>query len=162
MPLTVERLRKVISYNPDTGHLTWNEKPPNRPIKIGDRAGYVHWKGYRRITIDNREYAEHRIVWLLNYGEWPALAVDHINGVKDDNRIVNLRQATNGQNRANSGPNKNRAMPKGVTKKKYGYVAQITTNNKRVCLGFFKTPDEAAAKYREAAKIAHGEFFRDG
>lgn len=71
------------------------------------RAGSTDKGGYTRVKINGKTYLEHRLVWLLHKGVWPTGQLDHINGDRSDNRIENLREASNGQNRANSKVNKN-------------------------------------------------------
>ena len=82
------------------GHLWWI-KPTNRRIKIGQQFGTRHIYGYRQGSLKGKRYKEHRLIWLYHYGEWPKECIDHINGIRDDNRIENLREATNQQNQFN-------------------------------------------------------------
>src|SRR6187397_1541606 len=102
MPLpSISYLRSVLSYNPETGIISWRVSPARR-VKVGDEAGHLGSSGYRRIRIGGRHrISVHRLAWALFHGKWPKL-LDHANGIKDDNRIANLRLATYGQNRANS------------------------------------------------------------
>ena len=78
------------------GHLWWIKRPPG-PTKniIGDRFGSVGKLGYISGQLLGKIYKEHRLIWLLNTGTWPEDQLDHINGVRDDNRIENLRECTN-------------------------------------------------------------------
>jgi hypothetical protein len=90
------------------------------------------------------------------HGRWPV-QIDHINGVKTDNRCINLREASP---RTNS-ENKKRAMPfsvtgfLGVSKNKYGYNATIQTGGARKNLGLFKTPEEAHEAYKKEKRKMH-------
>ena len=86
--LTQERLKELYSYNPETGEFThllsWGKR------KRGDVAGYVHpTKRYRYIRIEGKSYFAHRLAWLYVYGKWPEDQIDHIDGVRDNNRIAN-------------------------------------------------------------------------
>src|ERR1044071_3707060 len=101
-PLTVERVRALLDYTPDNGHLLWRVAP-SRGIKVGAHAGCKHWSGYRRISIGGRMYMAHRLAWLHTYGVWPTDQLDHINGARDDNRISNLRECTQAENHQNYG-----------------------------------------------------------
>lgn len=161
MLTTHEQLCDALRYDSDTGFFTWIKPRPK--IQVGTRAGFSHHKGYRRIEFCGQGYAEHRLAWFYVHKEWPFGLIDHINGNKSDNRIINLRIATNGQNRANS---KTYAASgyKGVTFKKWiknkPWQAAITHNKKVNYIGCFATPEEAHQAYCETAKKLHGEFFR--
>lgn len=106
MPITAEYLREVFDYEPDTGKLIWAKPRPH--IQVGREAGNVSKssKGYRCVGLDNKVYKAHRLIWLYMTGDWPKHQIDHINGVKDDNRWCNLREATTQQNCFNKGPRK--------------------------------------------------------
>lgn len=103
--LTAERARALLDYDPGTGVLTWKRQPDARPqwngLWPGRRAGCTHCHGYRIVRIDNVGYAEHRVVWLIVYGQWPKGQVDHLNHNRSDNRISNLRDASREQNARN-------------------------------------------------------------
>ena len=112
-PLTAERLRAVLNYNPETGKFEWvKHLTPRSTLGFGrGRRGQVgtisRWKksqkmiAYRVIGIDNRLYHAHRIAWLWMTGEWPNGEVDHINRDPLDNRWSNLRDVTRKENEAN-------------------------------------------------------------
>ena len=107
----VETLRSLFDYNPETGDITW--KTNRGCVKVGDTAGYIMPTGYKSIFHNKRMYLCHRLAWFLHYGEDPLnYQIDHINQVKDDNRIVNLRKATHSQNMLNRG---REGFVKGVT-----------------------------------------------
>src|SRR5687768_770720 len=95
--LTAEKLRELMDYNPDTGVFLYRKRRGRR--SAGLEAGSIV-KGYRLISL-GKQYSAHRLAWLYVYGEWPAGDLDHINCVRDDNRIANLREATDSQNNAN-------------------------------------------------------------
>jgi len=106
---------------------------------------------------------EHRVAWIVVHGEIPeGMTVDHINGVKGDNRIANLRLATDCQNSYHRPRKSNNVTGyKGVYQRENGkYRATITVNRKRTSLGTFDTKEEAYAAYCEAARRLHGEFAR--
>ena len=98
--LTAERLREVLDYGPDTGVFTWKIRTNSR-VKVGDVAGALRPDGYIQISIDGRLHRAHRLAWLYVTGESPPDQIDHINGVRDDNRIANLRLATSAENKQN-------------------------------------------------------------
>jgi hypothetical protein len=154
--VTAERLRELLDYNPATGVFKW--KLSYRMRRKGLVAGRRHGGWYWCIRVDSREYLAHRLAWLYVYGRWPLDQIDHINGIRFDNRIANLREATNSQNKQNRKPKV--AGLKGVYRQKNRWRARITINRRCLYLGTFSTPEAASAAYREAAIKHFGEFAR--
>lgn len=154
--LTQMRLKELLLYDPETGVFTWLSKP-NRSIRMGDVAGCMA-SGYRQIKIDGRLYRAHRLAWLYVHGKWPADQIDHINGVRDDNRIVNLREATQSQNQQNRTANANNTSGfPGVcwSKQKRKWRSQIKLASRNKYLGIFDTPVAAHAAYLAAKAELH-------
>jgi hypothetical protein len=161
--ITHQELTESLSYNPATGIFTWSSPRPK--IQVGQPAGHLKKnKGYVYIEFNGKAYSAHRLAWLYVNGVWPEKQIDHVNGIRSDNRIENLREATNGQNRANTRTSSKHGY-KGVSYKKWlkekPWAAQITFNKKVIYLGCFATAEEAHQRYCEEAKKLHGEFFRD-
>lgn len=152
-------MRNILSYDPDTGIFRWKISP-NIAIKTGDVAGGITRQGYLKIAYCHKNYLSHRLAWYMMTGEWPNIAIDHINGDPSDNRWCNLRLATPSQNGANMKPFGK--LPKGVTfhKKTGKYQAQIKCNGRGHYLGLFDTPEEANSVYAAAAKRLFGEYAR--
>lgn len=152
--VSVERLRELFSYNPETGEIT-------RKLGYGRAIAGQVFCGSNNISVEGIHMRAGRIAWALHNGAWPpdGYWVDHINGIKADNRIVNLRLATptqNQQNKAGSGQ-----YAKGVTwrdRQTKPWQAKIRVNGERLHLGSFATHDEAAEAYKQAALKYHGEF----
>ena len=94
----MQDIKDYLSYDPLTGVITWL-KPSAIHIKIGCIAGYKGSKGYIQIGYKGKEYKAHILAWILHYGLLPKYKIDHINEVKHDNRICNLRLDINGQNK---------------------------------------------------------------
>jgi hypothetical protein len=160
--LTAEGAMELLDYNPATGIFTWKKGLSPR-VKAGDVAGTQSIRGYKVIMIDKVAYKSHRLAWLVTYGVWPQAHIDHINGVCGDDRIENLREATNFQNQANRRMNKgNRSGYKGVRfdKGNNNWQAKIQHQGRLISLGRHKTPEAAHAAYCKAAHELHGEFAR--
>ena len=163
--LTAERLRELLRYDPDTGvFIRLVTTAPNAPA--GGVAGYVSKQiGYVLIGIDREDYLGHRLAWLYMTGEWPQVRLDHRDGNRANNAWINLRLSTQSQNVANSRRRKASASGfKGVSFCKFTgrWRAVIKQDYKFRCLGRFDTPEAAHAAYCEAARMAFGEFARDG
>jgi len=158
--ITHEYLCDILLYDPITGEFRWKSARPK--ILPGQIAGSMR-KGYVRIKIDGASYSAHRLAWFYVTGNWPADQIDHKNNLRSDNRFENLREATNGENRANT-TQKNRTGFKGVKfharLKQKPYEAQITFDKKVRSLGCFATAEEAHEAYKKAAAEYHGEFSR--
>lgn len=152
-PLTVDRLRQVLSYDAAAGSFTWAIRLSGKR-GAGQPAGYVKRDGYRRISIDKHNFPAHWLAWLYAYGSWPERSLDHINGNRDDNRIANLRLATVSENAQNQPLARNKYAP-GVSLTSGGFIAQIRLRGKRHYLGCFRTAEEASAVYMDAKGRLH-------
>lgn len=148
-----QRLFELVTYHADTGCFTW--RVPNSPrVRPGDPAGNLHHAGYRRLMLDGRRYGEHQLVWLAETGRFPLHPIDHINGVRDDNRKANLRLATTKQNNENTSLRKdNESGCRGVSWRAQSqkWVAQIQHNKRKIHLGYFDTLEDAHRAYTQAA-----------
>jgi len=155
-------IRRCLSYDPETGVLTWIAVNSNR-IKVGRRAGNIHGEGYREVSVGSRRILAHHLAWFLHHGVWAKELVDHINGDKSDDRMVNLREATYKQNAGNTRAHKDAAVPlKGVCMHVDGvrFKAQCRIAGRVTHLGIFYTAEEAHAAYMAAHRAEHGEFAR--
>ena len=133
--------------------------------RIGVAAGGIVKTGYRMVRVGDRQYLEHRLVWLLFNGEMPTSGteIDHINGIRTDNRIENLRLATRAQNNGNrKKTDANTSGYKGVSWHSGArkWRATIQTGGRQVHLGFFADAASAHLAYIAAAKAIFGEFAR--
>lgn len=159
MALTVARLKELLEYDPETG--VFRSKINRGRAIAGKVLGGT--RGYSQIVIDRRNYKGHHLAWLYVYGEWPSSGLDHINGVVGDNRIANLRLASQQQNVWNKGPSKNNTSGfKGVSLHRGTgkWRATITVNRQQKSLGHFATPEAAYDVYCSKAKEVFGEFAR--
>lgn len=161
-PLTLVQLKEFLDYNPDTGVFVWRVSRGMRFI-AGTQAGHLNQNGYVHIIVKYRQYKAHRLAWFYMYGVWPPEQIDHINGVSSDNRISNLRLATQSQNKINSGIQRNNTSGfKGVRPHRPNgkWQARIGDNGKRLSLGYYSTAAEAHEAYLKAAQNIYGEFVR--
>ena len=157
--LTVEALKLVIRYEPETGLFFWHGGRGAR--KSSRPAGNLNMTGYRSIRVLNCDVKAHRLAWFMTYGKWPSNSLDHINRNRDDNRIANLREATRLEQSANRTRHKlNKSGCRGVEEKPNGrWQASIRMNGKRVHLGRFGSKEEARAAYDRAALAHFGERY---
>ena len=159
MSITQQQLQQTLNYNPDTGIFTWAND--SKRVKAGTKAGTITNQGYVRIKILDKVYMAHRLAWLYVYGVMPSEQIDHINHDKANNRIENLREATNQQNQFNKPKSKySKSNYKGISfhKKSNKWLAQININKVNTYLGIFDTEEEAALAYQNKSKEIHKEF----
>lgn len=161
MTLTADRVRAALDYAPETGVFHRKETSRNNRVRAGEVAGHLSPQGYRLIGLDGTQHLAHRLAWLYIHGSWPVNRIDHRNEDKDDNRIANLREATNSENHWNTAPHRrNTSGFKGVSfdKSMGKWHAQICRDYQNRRLGYFDTPEEAHAAYLAAARDLHGAF----
>lgn len=170
-----EMMRQVLGYNSETGELVWKPRPVEmfasewawkvfRKTREGclaftskNGAGYLHG------SVMGHHVQAHRVAWVIYFGRWPAGQIDHINNDRSDNRLSNLREATNSQNHMNKPKTAaNTSGYKGVSRTKCGkrWRARIKVMGKMKQVGEFSCIEEAASAYAEAAARLHGEFAR--
>lgn len=160
--LTADRLRSILRYDPDTGLFWWRE--PGKKRRLDRPAGNIDPPphDYARVRIDGVKYLGHRLAWLYVHGEWPEPTTDHKNRLKHDNRISNLRLATQLQQMANMVAYRNNKIGlRGVHYHKQNgcWCARIKINGRNAYLGSFDDPEEAYQAYCRAAQCRDGEFF---
>lgn len=168
-------LSEALSYCPQSGNLTWNHRPKNhfkseRGWRLfntkfaGKVAGTISDQGYLKINIGGVIHRAHRIAWFLNYGRWPEGDIDHINHVRADNRIVNLREVSRKENQRNQRQRStNSSGHNGIHWRKdcQKWRAMIMVDGKSKHLGYFSSIDEAVAA-RNAADSMHGFHHNHG
>lgn len=150
-------LRERFHFDAQTGALTWRVARANK--RPGDTAGHLSASGYRHVCVDYCLWLVHRIAWKMHYGTEPPSEIDHANGDRSDNRIVNLRETHRTHNNANQKVKRHSGTQvKGVFKRPHGYIVRVAKEH----IGSFKTIEEAKAAYEKAARARFGAFFHDG
>lgn len=175
--LTADILRKLLRYEPETGHLfwrhrseeftvsgansvtqetrRWNSRHAGRPALTSPHPT----KGYLTGCVLSVPIKAHIAAWAIFHGVWPAGIVDHRNRNTADNWIKNLRLASAGENARNRRAHRGSASGlKGVAPYRDKWKAVITVNGRFVYLGLFATKEAAAAAYDCAALEMHGSF----
>lgn len=155
--LTHAALLAKLHYDPDTGVFTF--RTHHALWKIGCVAGYINKQGYRCINIGQHRYLAHRLAWFYVHGHWPYDQIDHINGLRADNRIVNLRDVLPAVNQQNSkGPRKNNTTGfLGVSKlpRCEVFLAQISENSRSKPISYHRTPEAAHEAYVQEKRRIH-------
>jgi hypothetical protein len=146
-----QHLRESFTYYPKTGTLIRNRN--GKSIDGLDAYGYIQ-VGYCK-----KVYKAHRLIWAIVYGEFPKGQIDHINGIRHDNRIDNLRDVTQQQNAHNKKEifKTNTSGYKGVcwNKRSKKWQSCISVNKKTIYLGVFEDAKLAHQAYLDAKKAYH-------
>ena len=176
---SVGYLEECFEYDSETGSLTWRERPASHfedgkwsaekrcsswnNRYAGKSAGSVKGQGYLQVRVGGRKIYVHRLVWKMVHGVDPAETIDHINGIKDDNRIANLREATmEEQSRNTTLPSTNTSGYIGVVATKHGkWKSRGKRDGKSVHLGTYKCKHEAGRVAKEW-RLAQGYSDRHG
>lgn len=153
-------IKSFLMYCHESGELTYIRKPC-RNILAGSVAGNPDKNGYLQFRFHGHNLLAHRVAWAIYYGEWPRNQIDHINGIKNDNRISNLRQANHSENGCNRGLQSNNTS--GISgvhwhKARQKWNARIKINRNHIHLGLFDDIDEAKLVMEKARLDFHGEF----
>lgn len=165
---TPEKLRELLTYDPDTGVFHWKKvsgKDKRWNTKYSEKQTFTSdcGSGYRRARIEGCDVRAHRVAWAMHYGKWPDDEIDHINGIRHDNRIINLREASRSENGRNVPAHRDSSSGlKGAHwhGQKNRWTSRIRVDGKNRYLGLFDTAEEAHEAYCEASKKCHGEFAR--
>lgn len=153
-----QALRATMRYDQYTGEFH-RLKPPKKG-RTYKRVGSLNNCGYLEIGLEGQRYLAHRLAWFYIHGEWPKDQIDHVNRVRHDNRIKNLREATPGENQQNL--IRHRKYPGTTLVARTGkYKARISVGGRVLELGSFDTQEEAAAAYL-SAKVKHHRFIPAG
>ena len=150
--ITYEEVKEAFYYDPSTGIFRW-KNPTSVRNPINSIAGYRDTKGYIILTLLGKTIKAHRVAWLITYGNFPTDEIDHKNHIRDDNRIINLREATSTENSRNSRLRKdNNSGIMGVRWKKQINKWEVTIgiNRKNIYLGIYSHLFDAACARKSA------------
>lgn len=156
--------REIFHYDRDSGEIRWKDRPL---CHFASKRGWAMFnarcagtcattpskQGYFRVGVNYKRYLAHRVAWLIEYGDWPNGQIDHINGVRTDNRISNLRCVDNEVNAKNAKlKNTNKSGVQGVSwcKRTGMWQAAITVSYKSIFLGRYRDLADAAIARAEA------------
>ena len=154
--ITQDQLKSLLTYDPATGEFRWAAKRSR--CTIGAVAGTQTYHGYTTIKLNAVTYRAHRLAWLYQYGVWPDGELDHINRVRSDNRIANLRETTrflNCQNRVKSDTAHSKHIGVSRAAGKKGWRAYIDVNGTRKYLGQYVEETDALAARKNAERLFH-------
>ena len=159
----MELTRELVLSSYDYADGVFTLKRGNRWAKRGSVAGRVARNGYYEIHVKSRWVLAHRLVWLMEYGEWPSTSIDHKDSNKLNNKPENLRLASASQQGFNKGIQSNNTSGfKGVSRASDStWRARVYEDGKERVLGYFPTPEQANAVCVAARQKLHGEFFKE-
>ena len=136
--LTQQRLQQLYDYDSETGIFFHKTN--------GTKRGFIRKDGYVQLEIDRHYYLCHRLAWLYVNGEWPKHEIDHINKIKSDNRITNLRDVRRYINSQNKNlPKNNKSGHTGIKweTKSNKWIVKFQMDNKIYHLGTYEDLDKA-------------------
>lgn len=157
--ITAQELQQIVEYFPESGIFLWKITKGNY-VKTGKEFGSWDLYGYKTVRINKKSYKLHRLAWLYVYGKMPANDIDHINGIRHDNRISNLRDVTRQTNLENQTILKRKKKHTTLIGayfdvRKNTYYSRISIKNKNIHLGTFKTEQQAHDAYVAAKRKFH-------
>lgn len=167
--ITPREVSRLLKYDTETGKLYWKSRVDNAGgfnVKFAGKEAFTSTerKGYKNGRINGDNMKAHRVAWAIHYGEWPEDQIDHINGDKSDNRICNLRPATNEYNCRNKGmSSRNTSGYNGVSlcKRRGVWVGKYKKDYIDINVGTFNCPTSAGiavmrAQMKDGFNDGHG------
>lgn len=139
-----DELKDILHYCPDSGVFTWIK--PSKEIRNKDAVGWIDNHGYRSLRINGKQHKAHRLAFLYMTGTLPSQHTDHINGIRNDNRWDNIREASHSENMRNKAiKNNNTSGFSGVNwvKSRCRWVATIGVGGKKTTIGYFVNLSDA-------------------
>lgn len=142
---------QYFRYDPETGKIYHKEN--RKFVKSNSETGTLDTYGYLCMSIKKKQYKAHIIAWRLYYGKWPLQELDHISGIKNDNRIINLREVNKRENALNKKHHRSGRLAGASYKKQIKkYTSAIQVDGKNISLGRFSTEIEAHLIYMKACE----------
>ncbi len=157
--MNIEYIKSILKYDKKTGNLIW--KITNRRMKAGKVAGNIRKDGYIGIGLNGKHYLAHRIIWFITHNSFPKNQIDHINHIRSDNRIENLREVNNSENQKNQRKGKTHQMGVFWRENRQKWMAYISSHNKRYYLGSFANFNDAV-KARKKGEVKYGFHINHG
>lgn len=159
-----DEIKELFDYDSETGVLTWRPRPEtsgvlrhwNKRYAGKPAGGSDGYNGYITVLIHKKKYPIHRIIWIYCNGPTSAEVVDHINGMRTDNRIANLREATKMENNRHRSRKKDRGYY--FNKNAKLWHVRICTDYNKVHVGYYPDENTAREAYLKAKQIHHGQF----
>ena len=173
----IARISEIIHYEPESGHMVWKPRTPDMfnpkgQLSAASLCGSFNTRfagtkaldcldkptGYKCGNIFRKRHQAHRVLWALTYNEWPEFDIDHINGIRHDNRIANLRAVSRSENLKNVRlRDENTSGFTGVhwAEDRNKWRAEICSDGVKIKIGSFDTLEEAV-RAREEANVRHG------
>lgn len=159
--MNVNYIRDRFNYDPISGAFTWF-KPTNNRVRIGSNAGRLMPDNSYRVSIDNKSYAVHRLIWLYMTGEFPTAIIDHIDRNPSNNKWNNLRDCSTQQNAFNQVTRSfsSKSGYPNVHHHKYGWQVKFRIKGVKRYSKFFKPCDfHAAIEHAKTKSIElYGEY----
>ena len=159
--ITQDQVKDLFEYR--NGDLYW-KVANNKKIKIGNKAGTADFQGYLRTRINRKPYLNHRIIFLWHYGYLPQ-CIDHKDCNPSNNKIENLREATNSQNSCNAKTfSTNTSGVKGVywSNRDKKWRVTLSLNGRRMYFGCYDNLEQAKLVIQKARLKCHGQFANHG
>ncbi len=162
--MTHKEILERLSYDPKTGHIVWKNNvgrwgriPAGSKATSLDSKGYLYVHFHDPVTKKSKNVRAHRLAWFMVYGVWPVNSIDHINGIRDDNRLCNLREATRNEQLQNTKVRSdNKCGVTGVSPTSHGtYAVAVWHKGKKHHVGTFSTIAEAAEAYLKKKNALH-------
>lgn len=157
------KLAEFFDYDPLSGEFSWAVAGVGRGRgPLGGLAGTTNQRGYVVITLDGLHLLAHRVAWAITTGNWPKHQIDHIDMCRSNNRLANLREATNRSNHANRSDNNSGTVGVMFEKGRGKWKAYIRVGYTMHNIGRFATQEEAVlARSTYMQRLIHLGYLKD-